>query len=929
MEFGSDHVYFPPTSTAEVEGFDESDLALLGTSAAAASSSVVHSGLQYDDNTCLLDILDTAGQEEYSAMRDQYMRTGDCFLIVYSITSRSSFEEATWMREHIMRVKDTDRISAVLVGNKNDLEAERQVTRQEGAALAKSWDVPFFETSAKTRVNIENAIFELIRCTPRRGYEYKVVFMGGGGVGKSAICIQFIQNHFVDEYDPTIEDSYRKQVMIPGLPSSDGGASRKAGAGEKKGFLSKLFGGSGGAGSKAKGSSATSSPPASPSIGKTKDDADKKSTMTWPCCDTNVLSLRLGMHLRDVSPPLVTGDATYCRGCNVVLSNMSQVREVHSTVEEELDDQVDFIWVCEFCGHENSIDLDPAELPSKEAEIVEYLITPPPVAEGGVAGDTDNLVVYCIDISGSMCVTTEVPALQNEWKKLRNAHAGGGGRGEGNQGNYISRLQCVQTAVCTFLDRLRIQFPNKRVVLITFANEVTVYGDGSQSPQIIAGDKLNDYDNLVKLGQSGLQYNDLKPISGSLDAIKHRITTLQEEGATALGPALLLASALASQKQRSEVIVCTDGLPNVALGSFENSDEFSMKASQVFYERVAQFAKTNNTSISVLGIEGSDINMDCLSRCASVTSGTVNILHPLELVRQIRLISQNPVVATNVELSMLLHPDLMFARSDSTLGLSRVVKELANVTLDADLTFEYGVRPRAYDNGFNVKNHFDAASSSSSLMPASPSSSASGKGKEKVKKEKSKAKVTSTSSPEVRSKEVADMEAHLVGMKFPFQVQIMYSKSDGSRWLRVHSTARGVSADRAICEQTCDVALVGLTSIQHSASLAADNELLSARLKLRSAQRMLQRAATTPVQQEEHYNFLMQSEVLDTQLGSALKDRAESKGAPKKLSDEITKVLYQSKTAGRNLFLAGTRKDDVKCRKGNAELNKQYYALTF
>mmetsp|Transcript_1486 Transcript_1486/g.1896 ORF Transcript_1486/g.1896 Transcript_1486/m.1896 type:complete len:86 (-) Transcript_1486:463-720(-) len=44
--------------------------------------------------------------------------------------------------------------------------------------------------------------------------EFKVVVIGSGGVGKSALTIQYIQNHFVDEYDPTIEDSYRKQVTI-------------------------------------------------------------------------------------------------------------------------------------------------------------------------------------------------------------------------------------------------------------------------------------------------------------------------------------------------------------------------------------------------------------------------------------------------------------------------------------------------------------------------------------------------------------------------------------------------------------------------------------------------------------------------------------------------------------------------------------------
>merc|ERR1712023_13841 len=57
---------------------------------------------------------------------------------------------------------------------------------------------------------------ECARCVIARATmtEYKLVIVGGGGVGKSALTIQLIQNHFIDEYDPTIEDSYRKQVTI-------------------------------------------------------------------------------------------------------------------------------------------------------------------------------------------------------------------------------------------------------------------------------------------------------------------------------------------------------------------------------------------------------------------------------------------------------------------------------------------------------------------------------------------------------------------------------------------------------------------------------------------------------------------------------------------------------------------------------------------
>ncbi|KAL6071499.1 Ras-like protein rasG [Balamuthia mandrillaris] len=116
-----------------------------------------------DDETCLLDILDTAGQEEYSAMRDQYMRTGQGFLCVYAITSRSSFDEITSFREQILRVKDEDQVPMVLVGNKSDLEDQRQVATSEGSDLAKSFGCPFLETSAKTRVNVEEGFFQLVR----------------------------------------------------------------------------------------------------------------------------------------------------------------------------------------------------------------------------------------------------------------------------------------------------------------------------------------------------------------------------------------------------------------------------------------------------------------------------------------------------------------------------------------------------------------------------------------------------------------------------------------------------------------------------------------------------------------------------------------------------------------------------------------------
>ncbi|KAI7904585.1 ras-like protein 1 [Cokeromyces recurvatus] len=116
-----------------------------------------------DEETALLDVLDTAGQEEYSAMREQYMRNGEGFLLVYSITSRMSFEEIETFHQQICRVKDRDYFPMVLIANKCDLESDRQVSSQEGRDLAKKYGCHFVEASAKLRINVDEAFYEVVR----------------------------------------------------------------------------------------------------------------------------------------------------------------------------------------------------------------------------------------------------------------------------------------------------------------------------------------------------------------------------------------------------------------------------------------------------------------------------------------------------------------------------------------------------------------------------------------------------------------------------------------------------------------------------------------------------------------------------------------------------------------------------------------------
>jgi len=134
-----------------------------------------------DDEVALLDVLDTAGQEEYSAMREQYMRTGEGFLLVYSITSRNTFEEISIFHQQILRVKDKDYFPVIVIGNKCDLENERQVSQQEGRDLAKKFQCKFTESSAKQKINVDEAFYNLVREIRRYNNETS----DGNGFNKS------------------------------------------------------------------------------------------------------------------------------------------------------------------------------------------------------------------------------------------------------------------------------------------------------------------------------------------------------------------------------------------------------------------------------------------------------------------------------------------------------------------------------------------------------------------------------------------------------------------------------------------------------------------------------------------------------------------------------------------------------------------------
>ncbi|KAM9999675.1 hypothetical protein ACTFIZ_008126 [Dictyostelium cf. discoideum] len=121
-----------------------------------------------DNQVYMLDILDTASQDELTATKDQWIRSCEGFILVYSITSRSSFDQIQFFREQIIRVLDSDDVPIMMIGNKSDLDNERQVSYQEGKDLAHRLGMSFMEVSAKSRANIEEVFNETVRSVKRR-----------------------------------------------------------------------------------------------------------------------------------------------------------------------------------------------------------------------------------------------------------------------------------------------------------------------------------------------------------------------------------------------------------------------------------------------------------------------------------------------------------------------------------------------------------------------------------------------------------------------------------------------------------------------------------------------------------------------------------------------------------------------------------------
>lgn len=126
-----------------------------------------------------LDIIDTAGQDEYSLFPDSYALDIHGYVLVYSITSQKSFEVVKVIYEKMsdMLIK----VPIILIGNKTDLHMERKVSTEEGKKTANLWGASFMEVCAKQNSEVELAF---------RGLVSNIEEKDGKAESRDKCCIQ-------------------------------------------------------------------------------------------------------------------------------------------------------------------------------------------------------------------------------------------------------------------------------------------------------------------------------------------------------------------------------------------------------------------------------------------------------------------------------------------------------------------------------------------------------------------------------------------------------------------------------------------------------------------------------------------------------------------------------------------------------------------
>lgn len=408
---------------------------------------------------------------------------------------------------------------------------------------------------------------------------------------------------------------------------------------------------------------------------------------------------------------------------------------------------------------------------------------------------------------------------------------------------HISRLQNVQEAILTSLKHMTQTCPQKRVALVTFNDEVTIYGDGTQMPTRLSNYQLLDSDFLKEKGRD---YPRPECIAESIQTLSYRVQEMKEKGATALGPAALVAVSMASMSPGSKVIICTDGKANIGLGYLESMEEDMHAYSKQFYTDLGEQATLNGVIVSILTIEGTDCRLAELGNLADRTGGRVNIVNPTNLPNEIQATLEDDVIATDVTVTFVV-TEQMYFRYEAQTG-NKLVKQVGNVTKDTEMTFEFGIK----------ESHIQT---------------------------------------------VQDNE------KLPFQLQVNFTTTDRRKACRIISLEKRITNNSSLVEESVNITVLGIHAAQLSGRLTMEGRVKEACSEMAAQKELIQKIVEKKHNQEEediYQNWLRSVAVVCEDLAHSeeVEGVAKSKNCEEKsdsvfkiFSDEVASTIYRLKNA--------------------------------
>ena len=495
---------------------------------------------------------------------------------------------------------------------------------------------------------------------------------------------------------------------------------------------------------------------------------EKKGQIFRKEIDTNICQIRYDK-LDKLCDNLVL--KTYkCKKCQAYLNK-------HSTlVESKEKDKYD--WKCEFCSEMNKgLMINKKDIPFNDT--VDNCLEPPLEIEKVTIDENDSSLIFCFDISGSMCQSYNVgKELKDKFNKIRGIKKKSRNffdedvddidfsNFDFNQDNtsYISRLDLVKLSIEENIKSLLKKSPNVKVGIVSFGSQIEVKGDCLSNVLLIKEKDMNNENKIKTIGEENT--NLVKaPIKNSSKKILESLLATEENGSTALGPAISLSlSLLKNAKIGSRIFLCTDGMSNLGVGDISADREEAKK----FYSGIGDRAKQKGIVINLITFDDSESEIEILMSMVQKSGGEIIRVNPNAILDGFNDLLENEAIASEVELRMNLNKCMTFRdqeEKDMTNEGSSIVKKLGNVTKETETYYEV-----------------------------------------KFKKSYKLSEMKDINFDELKN--------------LVFQCEILYKKKDGGKYVRIISRNMKVSDNKEEIEKQANFEIVSTMEIQKSAKLA-------------------------------------------------------------------------------------------------------------